>query len=382
MYNGHNTAPVFLNCTFSRNKSYSGGAFFNVEPNASPDQNGALPTILNCILWDNTASPFGGNNEIQGPTAGVSYNCIDQDGYGDASGDPDADFNIRKDPMLSGSNRFHLRDGSPCIDAGSNTNFGFVEQHALYEDVDVDLDGDDRIMDGTVDMGADEWREGQSQGIWYVDGDVSVSGDGSSWDLAYKTIQEGVDAAGGGEKVWVKKGVYTNFTVTITKGVLLYGGFTGNEANEDQRNTDVYRTSLDADGIDRVTLMEIQGIEPVCIDGFTFANADYKVGDINRSLIFYQFSSTATFKNCTFSKNQYGIQTVYQSENCSLIIDNCQFSQNRDSAIAINNASLTVTDSSFSQNGGSAIGYSGGTFILRGVCVYRQQWAKFIGDYV
>ena len=255
VYNGHNTAPVFLNCTFSRNKAYSGGAFFNVEAISSPDQNGALPTILNCILWDNTAAPFGGNNEIQGPTAGVSNNCINQDGYGDANGDPDFNFNIRKDPLLSGSNKFHLGDGSPCINTGSNTNFGFAEQYVRYEAVDVDLDGDDRIMDGIIDMGADEWREGQTQGIWYVDGDVSASGDGSSWDRAYKTIQEGVDAAGNGEKVWVKAGTYNNFPdnkilVTITNGVLLYGGFTGNEANEDQRNTDVtIASSLDADGI-------------------------------------------------------------------------------------------------------------------------------------
>ncbi len=374
VYNGHNTVPVFLNCTFSRNKSYSGGAFFNVDPLAPPDQNGALPTILNCILWDNTAS--GGNNEIQGPTAGVSYNCINQVGYGDANGDPDANFNIRKDPMLSGSNKFHLRDGSPCIDAGSNTNFVFVEPYALYEDFDVDLDGDDRIMDGTVDMGADEWREGQTQGIWYVDGNVEASDDGSSWDRAYKTIQEGVDAAGSGEKVWVKAGTYTNFPVTkilvtITGGVFLYGGFTGNEANEDQRNLNTYSSSLDAGDTDRVTLMRIQGSEPVSVDGFTFANADYNVGDTNRSLIFYQFSSTATFKNCTFSKNQYGIQTIYDSANCSLIIDNCQFIQNRDSAIGIINASLTVTNSSFSQNGGSAIGYSGGTLIVRG-CTFTD----------
>jgi hypothetical protein len=371
VYNGHNTAPIFLNCTFSRNKSYSGGAFFNVETIASPNQNGALPTIFNCILWDNTASPFGGNNEIQGPTAGVSYNCINQEGYGDANGDPDGNFNIRKDPILSGSNKFHLRDGSPCIDAGYNGNFDFVEPYAYYEDANIDLDGDPRIMDGTVDMGADEWREGQTQGIWYVDGDVAASGDGSSWDLAYKTIQEGVDAAGSGEKVWVKAGTYTNFPVTVTSGVLLYGGFTGNEANEDQRNLSVYSSSLDAVGIDNsMTLMRIEGIGPVSLDGFTLANADYKAGRDKHSLFFSGFSSTAMIKNCTFSKNQYGIQTS-GSEDCSLIIDNCRFSQNRDSAIGINNASLTVTNSSFSQNGGSAIGYNGGTLIVTG-CTFTD----------
>ena len=38
--------------------------------------------------------------------------------------------------------------------------------------------------------------------VYRVDGDVAVSGDGSSWPNAFKTIQEGIeaaDAAGGGE---------------------------------------------------------------------------------------------------------------------------------------------------------------------------------------
>ena len=376
VYNGHNTAPVFLNCTFSRNSAYSGGAFFNVVP-IPPDQNGALPTILNCILWDDTAS--GGNNEIQGPTAGVSYNCIDQDGYGDASGDPDGNFNIRKDPMLSGSNKFHLREGSPCIDAGSNTNFVFVEPYALYEDVDVDLDGDARIMDGTVDMGADEWREGQTQGIWYVDGDVSDSGDGTSWDRAYKTIQEGVTAAvaGSGEKVWVKAGIYTNFPVIVSGNVLLYGGFTGNEANEDQRNTDVYRTSLDADGFERVFLMQIEGTEPVTVDGFTFANAAYKAGQTNYSLyLLSQFSSTATIKNCTFSNNHHGPYSGSDLD-CSLIIDSCLFSRNSENGIDVNVVSVTVTNSEFLQNSGSsgsAIRSGASTLIVRG-CTFTDNVA-------
>jgi len=379
VYNGHNTEPVFLNCTFSRNKSYSGGAFFNVEFISLPDQNRALPTILNCILWDNTAS--GGNNEIQGPTAGVSNNCINQDGYGGTNGAPDGNFNIRIDPELSGSNKFHLRDGSPCIDAGNNTNFVFVEPYALYEDVDVDLDGDDRIMDGTVDMGVDEWREGQSQGIWYVDGDISASGGGTSWERAYKTIQEGVDAAGSGEKVWVKAGIYNNFPdtkilVTITKGVLLYGGFTGNEANEDQRNLSAHSSSLDADGIERVFLMRIEGSEPVTVDGFTFANATYKVGQTNYSLYLSQPSSTVTLKNCTFSNNHHGLYSG-STLNCSLIIDNCLFSQNYENGISVNVVSVTVTNSEFLQNSGysgAAIRSGASALIVRG-CTFTDNVA-------
>lgn len=39
--------------------------------------------------------------------------------------------------------------------------------------------------------------------IWYVDGNLSASGDGKSWSKAFITIQEGIDAASDGDTVYV-----------------------------------------------------------------------------------------------------------------------------------------------------------------------------------
>jgi hypothetical protein len=77
----------------------------------------------------------------------ASYSCI-QDLSASGVG------NIYCDPLFSDPNSsdYHLASNSPCIDAGDNSavNAG-----------DVDIDGDDRIINGgispTVDIGADEY---------------------------------------------------------------------------------------------------------------------------------------------------------------------------------------------------------------------------------
>ena len=42
-----------------------------------------------------------------------------------------------------------------------------------------------------------------TNGYWFVDGDISSSGGGKSWEKAYKTIQEAVTAASAGDTIFV-----------------------------------------------------------------------------------------------------------------------------------------------------------------------------------
>ncbi len=90
-----------------------------------------------------------------------------------------------------------------------------------------------------------------SLAVVYVDIDNTGTENGTSWDYAYNTIQEGINAATSGEEVWVAEGTYyiysssTDDTVMMANGVHLYGGFAGTETAKSQRNWEIYVTTID-----------------------------------------------------------------------------------------------------------------------------------------
>jgi predicted outer membrane repeat protein len=128
-----------INCTFSGNSSASrGGGIYSDENSRS--------TMINSILWEN--SDAGGADESaqidnDGPTPVISYSCV-QGWTGGLGGVG----NMGDDPCFvdAGIGDYHLIADSACVDAGDNTAVT----------VDIDLDGNPRIINGIVDMGAYE----------------------------------------------------------------------------------------------------------------------------------------------------------------------------------------------------------------------------------
>jgi len=53
------------------------------------------------------------------------------------------------------------------------------------------------------------WTSSVFGAEWYVKGTMPTSGDGTEWEKAFKTIEEGINAAAHGDIVWVAPGVYT-----------------------------------------------------------------------------------------------------------------------------------------------------------------------------
>ena len=314
LYSTHGN-PELTNCTFRENEaSTNGGGLYNLA---------GLLTLTNSTLTENGAGA-GGGGLGNGTGSSVLANCIvwGNDGgqisgeatvsYSDVQGGFEGEGNIDADPLLLTSDGPpRLGPGSPCIDAGNNG--------AVPPDVTTDAGGDDRFVDdpetpdtgaGTpplVDMGAYEFTpdcngngvpdsEDIAQGTsadcngngWpdecdiaygispdangdgvpdecplYVDDDAPPDGDGTSWDTAFKHLQDALAVVLPGQEIRVAQGTYwpdqdnanpegtadRTATFTLVDGVSLLGGFAGLSDPEapDSRNIEAFPTILSGD---------------------------------------------------------------------------------------------------------------------------------------
>ena len=139
------SSPTITNCTFSGNSAgRSGGAIYCGSSSCA--------AFDNCILWGNTAGSAGNEVYIKDSTSFciLNYCCVDNTGYGGQIGNITESNCIYSDPQFvdAANGNYHLKDTSPCIDAGDNT--------LVPSGVTTDLDGNPRIANGTVDIGAYE----------------------------------------------------------------------------------------------------------------------------------------------------------------------------------------------------------------------------------
>ncbi|MHC4648485.1 MAG: hypothetical protein ACYTBJ_23750, partial [Planctomycetota bacterium] len=173
---------VLTNCTFAENVALHGmGLAFDGKPWYSSNLE-----VLNCIIWDGGEEIWNndgsvitiGHSDIRGGDPCCYDPCetmvwgsgnIDTDpcftdlGYWDPNGtpsDPNDDFWVGGD--------YHLRPGSPCVDAGDNNSVAadvadLDGDSNTAEPIPWDLDGNPRVVDGNndgntvVDMGAYEF---------------------------------------------------------------------------------------------------------------------------------------------------------------------------------------------------------------------------------
>jgi len=166
-------------------------------------------TLYNCIVYSNMAyNPyFGPPGNSDALLSTLSYCCCGtSDGLGTGAG------NITNAPLFidSAGGNFRLQPNSPCVDAGNNA----------YAPGPVDLDGNPRIVDGTVDMGAYEFQ-GQSYGppVFNIQ-PASVTSDAGttvafsaaargSGLLSFQWLRNGVPLADGGNRAGTGTAVLT-----------------------------------------------------------------------------------------------------------------------------------------------------------------------------
>lgn len=128
-------AITVRNSTISDNTAAAGGGVHT--------STGGI-TIVNDIIWDNqdsTGTGLAAQVTVQSAFASITFSCLN--GVALFNG------NTNSDPLFvdPGSGDFHLSANSPAIDTGSN---------AAIAGVMADLDGNPRISNGIVDMGAYE----------------------------------------------------------------------------------------------------------------------------------------------------------------------------------------------------------------------------------
>jgi hypothetical protein len=208
--------PRFINCLFTANTAGNGGAMFveaagdvvltncTLAANAATQSGGALygreSTIraANCILWSDSPQEV----YLENGTAEITYSDIQGtwEGKGNIHGDPKFLDPAGAD-MVQGTadDDLRLSMGSPCLDVGDNA--------AILESVTADLDGEARITNDRIDMGAYEF---DGPFCYYVDGTAGSDLNGGwSPKEAFATIQKGIDTAREGYTVAVAPGVYT-----------------------------------------------------------------------------------------------------------------------------------------------------------------------------
>jgi fructose-specific component phosphotransferase system IIB-like protein len=342
------------NAIIGNSGPWCGGGLFSCEGtiqnntivgNSATESGGGIGwcdgTIRNCILWGNSApnapqvydSSVPTYSCIQGWTRGGQGNIappsaafVDPDGYDD-------------DPVTYQDNNYRLLPTSPCIDAGMNEEWMVGA---------LDLDGNPRILDGTVDMGAYEYRNVLG---WYVDGAVPVSGDGRSWPTAFKTIQEGIDAAAEGDEIIVAQWTYPENIQFNGKNITL--------RSTDPSDPSVVASTIIIDAGEKGPVVTFTGTETpaCCLLGFTIRNgsADYGGGICGGTRWRH---TLATMRNNTITLNS----AVYDGGGiafCDGIIENNMISENRarDNGGGLSDCQGTVQNNTIADN--SAF-YSGG----------------------
>jgi hypothetical protein len=138
------------NSGFGNNSAGYGGGLYESEANnctivsnSAVNHGGGMfrGSARNSIIWDNTA--IGGGTNLSNT---ITHYCCSPDVVAGVKGC------ITNNPLFVGAatNDYRLADNSPCIDTGDNT-------YAPTNVTPFDLAGTNRIIGGTVDMGAFEW---------------------------------------------------------------------------------------------------------------------------------------------------------------------------------------------------------------------------------
>ncbi len=334
-----------VNCTFFQNAAAMGSALYGADS--------ASQRLTGCIVWDNSASEIF--EDYYYIFASVDHSCI----HGGFSGAGNIDADPLFVDGENGS--FFLQPGSPCLDTGTTeiapaTDLlgrtrpeGAGVDMGAYEGAVTDLvtltvqaspaqggetipsagkhqyprgarvllaampsgmrftgwtgDNTDITTVTSILMDTDKVATAQfARNAVYVAPAGKGIPDGTSWATAYHDIQPAIDVAPGDHsgEVWVAEGNYTatvDQVMAMHRGILVYGGFAGNEDSRDQRDWNAHKSVLDGGNTRRC----VTGADNALLDGFTITRGTAVNGGGMAN-----DNASPMVRNCTFVSNAAG----------------------------------------------------------------------------
>ncbi|MGI6783239.1 MAG: right-handed parallel beta-helix repeat-containing protein [Aminivibrio sp.] len=211
--------------------------------------------------------------------------------------------------------------------------------------------------------------------IIYVNEKILVSGNGESWETAFKDFQGALDAASGKKaEIWVAAGTYKPTdgddpaeSFVLKDDVALYGGFAGDEDQRDDRDFTKNVTTLEGSGNTVVCAIGVN--ETAVLDGFTITGGNANGGGTkNNGGGMYIENGNPTVANCTFSGNTAtSFGGGMHIKDGSPTLTNSTFSGNnayRGGGMYIEGASPELTNCTLSGN--TATSGGGGMYIKDG----------------
>jgi fibro-slime domain-containing protein len=319
------------NCTIVNNN--------NAVTGSSGIANCSGGSITNCIIYHNGDVS---TDEITGSSAIPNYCCIES-----YSGGGGTENIIGVAPELE-TNDYHLKDISPCIDAG--------DPDYIPANDEKDRDGGRRIRATAIDMGAHEFGK-----EIYVDADAEGANDGTSWTDAYNYLQDALNSTEtqlhAGDEIWVADGTYypdedtsnpegtdaRNSTFQLEEKVAIYGGFDGGSNGEkslQERNLTKNKVTLSGD-IDAEdwpppegetiysgnSYHVVTGSDKSLLDGFKITEGYVEEASIPGGAGIYCVDTSPVIRNCTvtnnFAKNERLGGGIYTTGNSSPKLVNC-----------------------------------------------------------
>ncbi len=394
---GQDSSPSLTNCTLTSNTAFSlGGAVYSYSTSTI--------TLANCILWGDAAREGPEIYLRTTSTLNLSYSVVEG---GEAAAHVSSTSTLNWGDGMSESDPHLTRDGthllasSPCRDAGDPTG----DYSGLS-----DIDGEVRLSGGGVDIGADEFIDGDGDEMpdwwemryfesatdgnaegnedvddrsnldeyewssnphrppvsFYVDpaGDDAYDGMAEVWDGQHgpkATIQSAIDATDmfEGDEIAVANGTYTG---------------DGNRNLDFQGREITLRSTggaagcvIDCAGEGHGFFFHSGETAASIVDGFTITGGSEEYG----GGVYCRFSSP-TLRNCLISGNEASISGggVFCFYDGSPTIVNCTMSENTGGGLYCWRSNSTVVDCRISGNtakwgGGVVCGGIGNTMLDR-----------------